>query len=543
MVLQIGRTRTAILVLACITGLPLSAHAATCRPASAGVADIRTCIASASSGDTIDIHGYTATWNTSDCTGGYCIKLNKALKLIGDAAYSGGTSCYTSLTCGAGTLTTTITDATIRNGTIIPILIQYTASDSNYPEVAGIDFEDSTAAQDGFNGLITSDVTDSGSFKPTTIVFNNYFHNIQRRTVMYEGSPLPRVLVTHNTTNGATDSMVSPDNYSTPWASATVYGSANAVFLENNLYQFSTYTDYIIDCQYGGVYAARFNVVQFSGSEIGSAFGNHGYDSVYRGCQAQEAYNNTGTSSVSGGFYFVNSRGGTTLAFNNTWTGTWASGIGITNYRSFPDYTNSVGYCSNLSTSPSPTGCYSDSTCGGGVGTCVQGGSNLCGGSTPVDGNTSGSHGYACLDQIGRGGNQALDPDYEWLNTADFALYNGGGSNNTNQNTFHVLQNRDFYNYTSSFTGATGVGSGNRSSRPGTCTAGVAYWSVDQGTWNLSGVGGQGVLDKCTATNTWTNGVYVPYTYPHPLSPIQPPSTTTTVSVSGKVTLSGKVVF
>jgi len=44
----------------------------------------------------------------------------------------------------------------------------------------------------------------------------------------------------------------------------------------------------------------------------------------------------------------------------------------------------------------------------------------------------------------------------------------------------------------------------------------VGYWATDQGSWNQSGSGGQGVLYKCTATNTWTL-YYTPYTYPHPL--------------------------
>jgi hypothetical protein len=61
--------------------------------------------------------------------------------------------------------------------------------------------------------------------------------------------------------------------------------------------------------------------------------------------------------------------------------------------------------------------------------------------------------------------------------------------------------------------------------RPTTCTAGVGYFATDQGSWNTSssnpeGVqqsGADGVLYKCTATNTWTL-YYTPAIYPHPLN-------------------------
>ncbi len=85
-----------------------------------------------------------------------------------------------------------------------------------------------------------------------------------------------------------------------------------------------------------------------------------------------------------------------------------------------------------------------------------------------------------------------------------------------NQVTDYLQENREWYKEASPFTGAAGTGSGLRTSRPGTCTTGVAWWSTDQGSWNTTGE--SGVLDKCTSTNTWTNAWYVPYTYPNPLA-------------------------
>jgi hypothetical protein len=64
---------------------------------------------------------------------------------------------------------------------------------------------------------------------------------------------------------------------------------------------------------------------------------------------------------------------------------------------------------------------------------------------------------------------------------------------------------REFWHEQDAFDGTTGVGLGLLSSRPATCTKGVAYWATDTKT-----------LYKCTATNTWT-AYYTPYTYPHPL--------------------------
>src|SRR5262249_42190914 len=89
------------------------------------------------------------------------------------------------------------------------------------------------------------------------------------------------------------------------------------------------------------------------------------------------------------------------------------------------------------------------------------------------------------------------------------------------------------------FDGTTGTGYGARASRPATCTTGVAYWSTDQGSWNSSGAGGNGVLDKCTSTNTWTNAWYVPYDYPNALANITDSGATLTFTVQPSTTVSG----
>lgn len=201
-----------------------------------------------------------------------------------------------------------------------------------------------------------------------------------------------------------------------------------------------------------------------------------------------------------------------------------------------------------------------------------------------------------CEDQWGRGQgayvsgvgtptptgpmNEVLDPVYEWDDT--ITPGSALGQQFGTQYAGLTIQNRDFYtddwktgglsgptaqtSATAPFNGSTtcnagsgnytcGMGFGALARRPTSCTTGTGYFATDQGTWNTSGNGfGQGVLYKCTATNTWTLG-YVPYVYPHPLTgsgPPQvalpsfspssgvPPQTVTTTTSTGGATLCGR---
>ncbi len=112
----------------------------------------------------------------------------------------------------------------------------------------------------------------------------------------------------------------------------------------------------------------------------------------------------------------------------------------------------------------------------------------------------------------------------EWLNTG-YSCSGCGGSFISVGSDF--VANTDYYLYNGNAScnqGAgsctAGMGSGTRAQRPTNCTTGVGWWSTDQGgNWNTSnGTANDGTMDLCTATNTWTDAVYTPYRYPHPLN-------------------------
>jgi hypothetical protein len=317
------------------------------------------------------------------------------------------------------------------------------------------------------------------------------------------------------------------------FASPDTFGTAQAVFLENNSLNGVRGVDSDEGTQSsfantGGMrVVCRFNTVtNMSSTGLCSSHGT-AWTGRPRGTRQAEVYYNTVGGLAGASADAMNGvLGGTGYYLSNTFN---IGGGGGLNYFLSIDIarldnrpTTPWGNCDG--TEPWDQTPWSSTTqCidqpGRGQGALLQGTNN-----TPVY--FASAPGTQCTSAGQCFPNPALDPIYE----AGEYITAGGGPNSpvnvqNDGSTVRLHANRDYYaevstsaqtSSTSPFNGTTGTGYGTLANRPTTCSPVVGYWATDQGTWNAYSSTQEGTLYTCTATNTWT-ATYTPYTYPHPL--------------------------
>ena len=287
------------------------------------------------------------------------------------------------------------------------------------------------------------------------------------------------------------------------WFQTLSLGDSATVYIEDNTFSNDTLPPQVVDANHSGMYVFRYNTVN------DGYFEAHG-GSDSRGTRRWEIYRNTINNDFDNFAYSqtMNIRGGTGVIFDNISSGTQGE---ASNAWSFADgrYTGGQG------------GTYS----------------GFCDGTSDWDTkpHPATDDSLLCSDSIGAGPDTILGPStllvdhpelphydqysvpaYLWGNTRDSGYFNFRVAATA---VALIVEDRDFYvdgSLSGTISGG-GVSSDVLASIPASCTVGQGYWATDQGNWNKTPGANQGVLYKCTSTDTWTE-YYTPYTYPHPLS-------------------------
>ena len=474
---RFGRNVTAILSIILVWyghmayGFPAN-FPVTCttKTADASAATVQAAINAASNGAVICVASGVATWSGP---GAVTISGSKNIVLAGAAAWGGG---MTSITNGG---------ITMRN----------TSAPWIGSRVTGFTFPDQSTAYHVIESTIGYRF-DHNSI--TRASGNNCFQVIGTPASPSEG------LIDHNSLNNcrivsygeATDT-----GGHRRWFEPLNMGTVHANYIEDNTCT-NGYT-VIMNCadgNMGGRYVARFNTLNNAYFEAHSIQGDG-----LRANRLVEIYYNRLNMSLTG--TFIRSglfRGGVDMVFFNTPNGNWAG----------PSYNlDNVRSCDDTRSFPVYRHCSAAE-------------------SSFPDGNQPGLDGYPCRDQPGtstdafrwNGANPAPAQERApWVFFKNVAPSDGGEipvslnvCADPSRLATQIKADRDWYSYSPSFSGTSGVGVGPIAERPSSCTSGVGYWATDEGEWNSLNSGADGQLYRCTVTNTWSL-YYIPYSYPHPL--------------------------
>lgn len=432
---MIGKNRFVLSLVLCLFLCIHGAYAGTINAASCSSANVQTAINSASTGDTVLVPAGNCTWSTPvNIT-------NKGITLQ-----------------GAGINATNITDSTSSAA-----LDVNGASSTNSVKVTALTFISQTNKSGGMLQV------------GGTLFATNAFRFHHLRLVIASGTTrgieTGQVYglidhVTFDVTNGGSVQSISvggsPDGTDggfTPWMQPLTFGTVNAVYIEDNTFNYGSAPEDAIDAYGGARFVIRHNV--FNGAHIGF----HGFDSGNRRSMfSVEVYSNSFINNSGGHYRAGTMRGGTGVWFNNSYTGNspW-DGITLMAYRACGLDQSGWGACNGTNWQLGSTDFSSNasrtSSTNGGVKFCSAKRDNVCtsdtactaigGGtcSTFVDG--AGTAGYACRDQVGRTHDQALAPVYAWNNgSITLGTYSGGGACNGGGLSNYLLAGRDYIDNT-----------------------------------------------------------------------------------------------
>ena len=393
-------TKTISAIAIILVGLFYSpnAFAATHTALSCSSADVASAITAASDGDTVIIPPGACTWETT-------VTITKSITLQ-----------------GSGQAATVITDGQASGWNKIPVLLA-TANKSIRITNFTIKRHATITKPQGMiyvSALLTSLRIDGMKFDDNGALAGR---------AIWINTPTP-ALIDNNIFDTQAIEVTASSNCATSascaaWETDMAWGTANAVYIENNTINFTAVADGFVDGKDGGKYVVRYNTFTgYSGS------GGHGFDSTVRGCMQEDYYNNTFTNDTGRNVdVALKLRSATGVVYNNIITG-YTRPYTLKNVRSFEDKTSHPSYA-------------------------------MCDGNSSYDGNTSPAEihrGYPCLDQPGRGTSQRLYPRYEW-NNCKVAGCSDGDANDINvvmeipwtglnYQSMHIQEGRDYYTNT-----------------------------------------------------------------------------------------------
>lgn len=390
--------------------LSCTLSAAVRKPASCSFAHVNAAVRAASPGDTVLVPAGNCNWGSNT------LQVSKQINLLGAGSGNISECDETKSTCIYGT------------GVLLSFFTSSTHKTSAF-RVSGLYL--STTASLKYGHLIEINGSGSGWRMDRNYFHHGYAENARKAMIAVNANS------NYWTLYGLIDNNIFKNVYiyaaggnsaaEHSWKSSAQWGKANALFIENNIFDGSdsTVLGVAIDSQNGGRITARYNTFKDMYIMAHSAC-----QKSVRGARSYEIYNNEFRNAMVGSGNWgswVDLRAGSAVIINNFVTGHWTPSNGsvkLDNRRSWFDPANLQN--SQCTDKGIPAACCTGSK----TGTCtgVQDGFGDCNGKSPYDTNINNPandgkiDGYICLDQPGAGtgkiGKQTSDPIYIWGNTA-----------------------------------------------------------------------------------------------------------------------------